>query len=62
MLFNSLPNNKILDRSKFKAFLDDKINVTQKFEFVLEMLENIDDYSNEFPLVKWHWMKFSQQK
>ena len=38
---NSLPNDKILDRSKYKAFADDKIDVTKKFEFVLEMVENI---------------------
>ena len=25
--FNSLPNDKILDSSKFKALADDKINV-----------------------------------
>ena len=34
-IFNSLPNDKILDQSKFKAFADDKINVTQKLKFVL---------------------------
>ena len=28
-LLNSLPNDKILDQSKFKAFVDDKINVTK---------------------------------
>ena len=28
-IFNSLPNDKILDLSKFKAFADDKIIVTQ---------------------------------
>ena len=27
--FNSFPNDKILDLSKFKAFADDKINVTK---------------------------------
>ena len=26
----SLPNDKILDSSKMKAFADDKVNVTQK--------------------------------
>ena len=30
---NSLPNNKILDCSKLKAFTDDKINVTKKLKF-----------------------------
>ena len=33
-LFNSLPNYKIFDRSKLKAFADDKINVTEKSKFV----------------------------
>ena len=27
-LLNPLPNDKFLDRSKFKTFADDKINVT----------------------------------
>ena len=39
--FNPLPNDKILDLSKLKAFADDKINVTQKFNFVFERIENI---------------------
>ena len=30
-IFNSFPNNKIIDWSKFKAFADDKINETLKF-------------------------------
>ena len=30
---NSLPNNKILNLSKLKAFADDKINVSQKLKF-----------------------------
>ena len=36
-----LPNNKILDHSKLKAFADDKINVTAKQKFVLGRVENI---------------------
>ena len=40
-LFNSLPNDKILDRSKLKAFAEDKINVTEKLKFVLGRVENI---------------------
>ena len=32
--FNSLPKDKILDQSKFKAFADDRINVTKKLKFV----------------------------
>ena len=39
--FNSLPNAKILNWSKFKAFADDKINVTLKLKFVLGRVENI---------------------
>ena len=34
ILFNSLPNDKILDRSRSKAFADDKINVAEKLKFV----------------------------
>ena len=38
---NSLPNNKVLDWSKLKALADDKINVTEKLNFVLGKVENI---------------------
>ena len=37
---NSLPNEKILDWYKFKAFADDKINVTQNLKFVIGNTEN----------------------
>ena len=30
LLFNSLPNDKILSQSKLKALADDKINVSEK--------------------------------
>ena len=40
-MFNSLPNDKILDWSKLKAFADAKINVTQMLKFVFTMVENI---------------------
>ena len=40
-MFNSLPNDKILDWSKLRAFADDKINVTEKLKFGLGMVENI---------------------
>ena len=33
--FNTLLNDKILDWSKFKAFADEKINVTQTLKFAL---------------------------
>ena len=39
--FNALPNDKILDLSKFKAFADHKLNVTQKMKFVSSRVENI---------------------
>ena len=39
--FNSLPNDKILDLSKLKAFADDKIILTQKLKFGLRRVENI---------------------
>ena len=34
LFFHSLPNDKILDWFKLKAFADDKINVTEKLKFV----------------------------
>ena len=42
--FNSLSNDKFLDRSKLvqiEAFANDKIKVTEKMKFVLEIVENI---------------------
>ena len=33
--------DKVLDWSKLKHFADEKIYVTEKMEFVLEMVENI---------------------
>ena len=38
---NSLPNNKILDWSKLKAFADDKIKLTKKSKLVSGRVENI---------------------
>ena len=38
---NSLPNNKILNWSKLKAFVDDKIRVNEKLKFGLGRVENI---------------------
>ena len=40
-IFNSLPNNKILDWSKLKEFADNNINATEKLELVLGRVENI---------------------
>ena len=38
---NTLPNDKISDRFKLKAFADDKIDVTEKLKFVFGRVENI---------------------
>ena len=38
---NSIPNDKILNWSKFKVLADDKINLTEKIKFVPGRIENI---------------------
>ena len=38
---NPFPNDKFLDWSKFKAFAEDEIIVTQKLKVVLGRVENI---------------------
>ena len=40
-VINPLPNDKILDWSKFKVFADDKINVNQKLKFTMGRVEHI---------------------
>ena len=40
-VFNSLPNDKFLDCSKFKGFADNKLDVAEKLQFVLGRVENI---------------------
>ena len=40
-LFKTLPHYKILGQSKLKVFAGDKINVAEKFWFILERVENI---------------------
>ena len=40
-VFNSLPNDKILDWSKLSAYADDNMKVTEKLKFVLVRVENI---------------------
>ena len=40
-LFNSLPNNKILDVTKLKACADDKLNVTRMTISLFNRVENI---------------------
>ena len=39
--FNPLPNDKILDRTKLKAFADDKLYVTKMIISVFDRVENI---------------------
>ena len=39
--FNFLPKNKIFERSKLKAFSEEKKNVTEKLKFVLGRVQNI---------------------
>ena len=39
--FNPFPNDKFLDWSKLKAFVDDKIDVTENLKSVLGRVENI---------------------
>ena len=41
LYFNSFPNDKILDSSKFKAFADDKIIVTKIAKLYIDKVENI---------------------
>ena len=40
-MFNPFPNGNILVLSKFKAFADDKIEVSKRLISVLERVENI---------------------
>ena len=40
-VINSLPNHKILDWSKLKAFADNKINLNEELKLVLERIESI---------------------
>ena len=40
-LFNSLPNDKILVVTKFKAFADDNLKMVETVEFALNIEENI---------------------
>ena len=37
----SLPNDKILDLFRFRAFADDQINETQDMKFAFARIENI---------------------
>ena len=41
-LVNPFPHDKILDRTKLKTFVDDKLNVTNMIISVFDRVENID--------------------
>ena len=41
VVFNSLPNNKILDWSKLRAFADDKTDVTKNWKLFWKILKSI---------------------
>ena len=41
LTINSLPNDKISDLTKFKAFADDKIILIKKLKFMRKRVENI---------------------
>ena len=41
LILNSLPNDRILDWSKLKAFTDNKIKVLKMMIFVFDKVENI---------------------
>ena len=41
LFLNSIPNDKILDWFKFKAFAEDKIKVLKMIMFVFDKVENI---------------------
>ena len=39
-MINSLPNSKILDMTKLKAFADDKLNIAKMTIYVFDGVEN----------------------
>ena len=50
MLLNSVPDNKILDLSKLKAFADISLNVNKNLKIALGRAENIVEKGENFPL------------
>ena len=56
--FDHLPNDKILDWSKLKAFAEDNITVTKKFTFDIGRIENI--VGKEENAGKQHFLLFPQ--
>ena len=57
-MFNLLPNDKIVDWSKLKAFADDRTNVSEKLKFVYGRVENIVEKGKN--AVNWHFLLFPQ--
>ena len=51
---NSLPDNKNLDLSKFKAFANDKMNVPHRLQFVLGRTENISGKGENAPIILYN--------
>ena len=41
-LLNPIPNNKILDMTKLKAFADDEVNIDKMTIFLLDKVENTE--------------------
>ena len=39
--FNRLPNKKIMNMTKFKAFAEDKLNVAEMIVYIYDRIENI---------------------
>ena len=48
-ILHSLPDDKVLDWSKLKAFADDKLNVTKMIISVFDRVENIVGAISPFP-------------
>ena len=42
VMLNSLPNDKFLDRTKFKAFADDKFKIAKIMIYVFHRVENLE--------------------
>ena len=57
-MFKPLPDDKILDQSELKAFVDDKFKVIQMEKFVPDMIENI--VGKEENTGYQHFLLFSQ--
>ena len=42
MIFNSFPNDRILDMTKLKAFADNKLNVAKTVVYLFNWVENTE--------------------